>query len=135
MAKKFKIAAFNTERKFDFDVTPIVGKYVKASELGKLIDEYGEDHIYIIRGCYIGKIAAEDSKSGKEQPTASIATDFTYVNVPSFQYETVEGWTQNQEAIDYINSGSAGFMIEPYTTRGETFYKLVFVDIDSDANI
>ncbi|MBO7731716.1 MAG: hypothetical protein J6S67_04170 [Methanobrevibacter sp.] len=133
--KKFSIAKYNTERKFNFDVTPIIGKYVKASELGQLIEENGEDHIYTIRGCYLGTIDADASKTGKQQKTASIAIDTTYINVPSFQYETIEGFVNNQDAIDYINSGSAGFMIKSYEMRGETYYKLVFVDIDSDAEI
>lgn len=133
--KKFSMSKFNSTRKFDFDVTPIIGKYVKASELGSLIDEYGEDKIYVIRGAYLGSIDAEHSKKGTEQKTASIATDFTYINVPSWQYDDVEAMVNNPDAVDYINSGSAGFMIEPYEMRGETYYKLVFVDIDSDAEI
>lgn len=132
---RFKFSSFNKERKFNFDVTPIVGKYIPASELGDLYNKNGEAHLYIIRGVYTGVIDAVHSKTGKEQPTASIATDFSYINVPSFQYEEVADMLSSQDAIDYINSGKAAFKLVPYETRGETFYKMIWIDMDSDAEI
>lgn len=128
---KFKFSSFNKERRFNFDVTPIVGKYVKASELGDLMSKNGENYVYIIRGLYLGTLPAEASRTGKEQKTASIATDFSYINVPAFQYEEVADMINNQQAVDYINSGCAGFKIVPYETRGEEYYKIVWVDIES----
>lgn len=133
--KKFSFAQFNKERRFDFDVTPIIGKYIKSSELGQLIDKFGEDHIYVIRGLYLGKIKAEDSSSGEEQKTASVATDFSYINAPGFQYEEIASMIENEQAVAYINSGSAGFKVTPYEMRNKTFYKLTWVDIESGDEI
>lgn len=128
---KFKFANFNKERKFNFNVESIRDKYVKASELGSLIKKYGEGYIFTIRGLYLGEIDAEDSVTGKKQDTASVATDFTYVNAPSFQYEEIAAMLEDKDAIDCINAGGAGFIVEPYTARGKEYYKLVWVDIES----
>ena len=129
--KKFSFASFNKERRFDFDVTPIIGKYIKSSEMGQLIDKFGEDNVYVIRGLYLGKIKAEDSSSGEEQKTASVATDFSYINAPAFQYDEIKEMIDNDQAVDYINSGSAGFKITPYEMRNKTYYKFTWVDIES----
>lgn len=128
---KFKFAAFNKERKFHFNVDSIRDKYIKASELGKLIEQYGEGYIFTIRGLYLGEIDASDSVTGKQQDTASIATDFTYVNAPSFQYDEIAAMIDDRDAVDCINAGGAGFIVEPYQARNKTFYKLVWVDIES----
>lgn len=126
---------FNTGL-FNFDTSAIKGNYITTRDL---YDRDGDKNIYVVRAVYKGtldKDKRKDDLRGKEdKPTACIATDEFYINVPDFQVKEIDKMLDQPEVIDYINDGKAGVMLRTYEARGEEFVKLVFVDIESDAEV
>lgn len=101
-------SSLNKTKKFDFTADKDF-PYISLKDLLQAND--GDlEHIYVIRALYINS----RSKYG-EQPL--IAIDDAYVNIPKHMLETVKGILANDEMIDAINKGLAGFKIRPYEDK------------------
>lgn len=101
----------NTGSKFnidssDFRVHPVTGKpYFKLAEM---VEEYGTDVMFQLTGLYINK------KSSFDPETPVAATTAEFVNIPVFQLAEVKAMIADDEAVEAINNGEAGFTIEEY---------------------
>ena len=121
-------SSFNKERLFDVDTSDF--EYVKLKDL---FERDGEGEVYRIRGIYIGN----KSEFADESPL--LATDECYVNLPQHQLLDVKEMLNSRQAINMINSGTAGFMIEKYIKKlksgaKKTCYKAVWCDLEADAS-
>ena len=116
---KFSFTSFNKERLFNVDTSDFDYK-----KLEDLYNENGEDYVYPITGVYIG------TKSKFAAETPIVATDDCYVNLPDHQLGSIKEMLASKQAVDYINSGAAGFMIEKYHQKrfDVDCYSAVFVD-------
>lgn len=114
-----KFAKYNRTRKFDIDTTDF--EYISLAEL------YGQDQdkVHVIRGIYI------NTKS-KYGAAPVFAIDGYFVNVPAHLLDTCQEMLQDDETIDLINAGKAGFTI--YIYHNDKFkidcFGVEFVDID-----
>jgi len=97
-------------------------KYYSLKELYKA---NGPDQVYTFLALFINN----KSKFGKQ---ALAVTPKYYVNLPSHTVEDVQDMITDQEAIDQINAGRAGFKIRTYTDRnGGTSYSVEWMDIEA----
>lgn len=121
-----KFASFNKERLFDIDTQNL--EYTNLETLAK---ENGSDndHVYVINGVYIG------TKSDFDPETPMVAIDGYYVNLPVHQLSEVKSMLDSRQAIQAINNGEAGFIIESYykAKYKKTCYKAVWVDVEQEA--
>lgn len=118
-------ASFNRERLFDIDTSDF--DYIKLKDL---YERDGHDHIYTVRGIYIG------TKSEYAEESPLVAIDDFYVNLPQFQLLEIKEMLNSKQAINCINNGGAGFIIEEYDKKLKSgtkkkCYKAVWVDIVS----
>ena len=118
-------ASFNRERLFDVDTSDF--DYIKLKDLH---ERDGQDHIYIVRGVYIG------TKSEFADESPLVAIDDFYVNLPQFQLLDIKEMLNSKQAINAINNGEAGFIIEEYVKTLKSgakkkCYKAVWVDVVS----
>ena len=118
-------ASFNRERLFDVDTSDF--DYIKLKDL---YERDGQDHIYIVRGVYIG------TKSEFADESPLVAIDDFYVNLPQFQLLDIKEMLNSKQAINTINAGEAGFIIEEYVKKLKSgakkkCYKAVWVDVVS----
>lgn len=92
--------------------------------LADLFRENGKDEVYPIAGVYI-------NTKGKYGPQACIAiNESLMVNLPAHMLEACEEMRKDQEAIDAINNGQAGFKVYQYTSKaGKTGFSVDWVDI------
>lgn len=92
--------------------------------LADLFKENGKDEVYPIAGVYI-------NTKGKYGPQACIAmNESLMVNLPAHMLEACEEMRKDQEAIDAINNGQAGFKVYQYTSKaGKTGFSVDWVDI------
>ena len=95
------------------------------TSLADLFSEYGSGHVFAISGVYI-------NTKGKYGPQGMIAiNDSLMVNLPSHLTETIEEMRKDEEAVEAINNGQAGFKIYLYQTKnGRTGYSVNWVDLD-----
>lgn len=76
--------------------------------LEQLYKENGPDKVYNLKAIYI-------NTKGKYGSRPVAVTDFCYVNLPGHLLETVEQMREDDEVIEMINNGKAGFKIYEYT--------------------
>ena len=116
---KFTFAKFNKEKIFDIDTSEF--DYVSLEDL---YNTNGADWVYPLKGLYIG------TKSNYDPETPILATDETYVNLPVHQLGEVKEMLADKQAIDAINKGCAGFVIEKYYQKKykKDCYAAVWVD-------
>lgn len=81
------------------------------------------DAIYILRGIYINR----RSRYG-DAPVAIL--DKYFVNLPGYLLETCEEMLRDEDTIQDIKAGRAGFEVETYTSReGRLCYGVHWLDI------
>ena len=104
-----------------FKLQPAPGApYVKLEELYKT---NGPDHLYELCGLYI-------NTKGRFGDQPVLWTHGVYVNLPEHMLRSCSDILQDQEAIDQINAGQAGFKIYEYQNKnGRTGYSVTFEDI------
>lgn len=121
-------ASFNRNRLFNIDTADF--EYLKLKDL---YERDGDGATYVIRGLYLG------TKSDFAEETPIVATDDCYVNIPQHQLIDIKEMLNDKQAINMINAGAAGFMIDKYTKKlkngTKTCYKAVWVDLDADATV
>ena len=114
-----KFSKFNKMKKFDVDTSNF--EYVSLAELYNS----DKDKVYTIKGIYINT----KSKFGA---APVFAIDGFLVNAPSHLLETCQEMLRDDEAIDLINQGKAGFKV--YIYHNDKFnldcFGVEFVDID-----
>lgn len=108
---------FNKSVNFDIDTNGFT--------YGKLADLYNpnEKAVYKIDGCYIQKGNLDVA------PVFIVADKKMLVNIPSHLTETVREILNDEEAVDDIRNGKAGFTIYEYESHGKKCYSIRFVDI------
>lgn len=113
----------NKTRVFDIDTSAFEYYDLKA-----LFEEEGPDHIWTIRGAYIG------TKSIYDDETPLLALDDRYVNLPVHQLEAVKAILADPKLIAQIKRGEAGFKIETYFQKRfqKQCYSAIFVDKDPE---
>lgn len=99
----FSFSNFNKERLFDIDTSDF--DYANLEDLFK---RDGEGTVYTIRGAYIG------TKSQFDPEVPMVAIDDCYVNLPVHQLPEIKAMLADRRAIDGINKGQAGFVIEEF---------------------
>ena len=94
------------------------------TSLADLYSENGKAHVYPIAGIYI-------NTKGRFGPQACIAcNDSLMVNLPNHLTEICEQMRADQEAVDAINAGQAGFRIYEYVSKsGVIRYSVEWVDL------
>lgn len=104
-----------------FKLQPAPGApYVKLAELYKT---NGPEHLYELCGMYI-------NTKGRFGDQPVLWTHGVYVNLPEHMLGTCSDILNDQEAIDQINAGQAGFKIYEYQNKnGRTGYSVTFEDI------
>lgn len=115
---------FNKNHLFTVDTTDF--KYFSLEDLYK---RDGENTLYLLCGLYI------NTKSQYDPEAPTLATDSELVNLPVFQLDEVKEMREDEEAVEAINNGEAGFTIESYTLDkypGRTFYKAIWCNYDED---
>lgn len=121
-----KFGKFNKERKFTVDTSDF-----DYRSLHDLYIENGPDHLYLLKGLYIG------TKSLYDPEVPILATDECYVNLPVFQLAEVKEILADPAAIKAINNDEAGFRIESYEQKryAQTCYKAIWCDYESGDEI
>lgn len=121
----FNFESLNYERKFDFDVAGIRGKYADCKEM---FEKYGSDKVFRVNAIYISTL------SKYIKPT--LALDETYVNLPTFLLDEANKLLNDKSACDQINSGKVGVTFYSYikelkkkTKNGEKKIKKVCYSI------
>ena len=95
--------------------------YHKLSEFAA---DANTDKVFNIRGFFIG----QGTQYGK---SPVVVTDFCYINLPKHMLDTVEKIMNDDETVDEINRGEAGFKIYSYTDKyNKTSYSISFVKIE-----
>ena len=94
---------YNKGKIFDVDTTGFTYASIKD-----LFNENGAKHIYPLRGIWI-------NTKGKFGDQPLVATDKFYVNLPTHMLNTCKEIMKDDEAINDINNGKAGFQIYSYT--------------------
>lgn len=93
--------------------------YTSLEELYKA----SADAIYILRGVYINR----RSRYG-DAPVAIL--DKCFVNLPSYLLQTCEEMLADDETVEDIKAGRAGFEVETYTSKeGRLCYGVRWLDI------
>ena len=94
------------------------------TSLPDLFAEYGKEHVFAIAAIYI-------NTKGKYGPQPVVAiNESTLVNLPSHLLEECEEMRKDQEAVDAINNGQAGFKVYQYTSKnGNSGFSVNWVDI------
>lgn len=100
---KFSFGSFNKVRLFTIDTQEF--DYVSLEDL---YQENGPDAVYCVRGLYIG------TKSTYADESPLLATDKEYVNLPQHQLDEIKNMLADPRAIEAINNGHAGFVIEQF---------------------
>lgn len=121
MAEKFSFSKkFNKERIFDIDTSDF--DYRSLEELYQ-----GDDIVYPVRGIY-------ENKKSLYGPSAVLATDSFYVNLPSHLYDECVEILSDRLAINEIKKGRVGFTIYKYKLDKytDTFYSIRWVDVNPD---
>lgn len=108
---------YNKGSKFDFHLGETVN-YHKLSELYQ-----DEEQVYPIKAFYINN----KSKFGNS-PVVAIAKDMV-VNLPMHMLDTVNDIMSDDESVEQINRGEAGFSIYKYSNKYGTQYNINFVDM------
>lgn len=95
--------------------------------LKDLYTENGADYTYILTGCYI-------NTKGKFGDQPVLMTPYFFVNAPSHLVDTVKDIMEDDETVQQINDGDAGFVIETYKDKlhGNLCYSVRFVDLFDD---
>lgn len=99
----FNFASFNKERLFTIDTGDF--DYVNLEDLVK---RDGEGVVYKVRGVYVG------TKSLYDPEAPMLATESEYVNLPVHQLPEIKAMLADRRAIDAINNGECGFVIESF---------------------
>ena len=99
---------------------------MEYKSLEMLFNENGEDKVHTVWGAYIN-----DGKYGKQ---GLLVTDDCYVNLPKHLNEDVESIRRNEEVIDQINKGQAGFTIYHYYSKKykKNCFSVNWIDIKPD---
>lgn len=95
--------------------------------LSELFDQKNPDKVFPVYGAYVGKFYSKREK--KEVENCFVASEGYHISLPSHLLETVKEILTDDEAINQMNSSSAGLVIRPYEKDGETFYSADFVDV------
>lgn len=106
----FNFSSFNKERIFTFDNShfPFDNQEELYKNLETLFKENGENEVYTIRGLYIS------TKSEFDPEAPVVMYDDGYANLPVHQLGEVKAMLADKRAIDAINKGEAGFIIEEF---------------------
>lgn len=116
------IVKFNHVSPFTFQA----GDNFPYYNLRSLYESNGPDKVYRFLAIYIN-----DKGRYGDQPVA--LTAHYYVNMPSHLNDDVFKMIHDQECIDQINAGKAGFKIRTYNNRnGGTSYSVEWVDLADD---
>ena len=87
---------------------------------------FGPDTIYPVDGVYI-----HAGKYGESASIASVANR-CFLSLPKHQVRTVKKILEDPEAVEDIKAGRVGCRIIPWNDeKGDTFYKIEWVDIDT----
>ena len=103
--------------------------------LEDLYKEYGEYHVFQIKGAFI-KDQTEQKKAGKafnDKAPVVIIEDHP-VNIPQHQLKDVEEMLNTPEMVEAINNGEGGFMIRTYIAKdygNKVCYAATWVDYES----
>lgn len=114
------MSKYNSNRRFTFEASDDM----PFMSLGELYVRNGGDTIYPLKALYINN----KSKFG---PAPVAITTFAFVNLPKHMLATVEDMIKDNETVQYINEGNAGFIIKCYTPRNypdKIAYSVEWVD-------
>ena len=117
------ISKFNHTSPFTFKASDDFEYY----SLQQLYKNNGPDSVYRVLGLYIN-----DKGSFGKQPLA--LTPHYYVNLPSHLLNDVTSMIEDQDIVDQINAGHAGFKIRTYVSNKykKTCYSVEWADLDDD---
>ena len=104
-------------RVFDVDV-----KGLEFEALGDLFNNNGKDRVYRITCAWI-------SKKGKYGDHAVLGTPNFLVSLPSHMTDIITDMLKDDEAIDCIKKGAAGFRVYTYEANGRHCFNVEFVDL------
>lgn len=110
----FNFENLNYERKFDYDVTNIRGKYTDCEEM---FTKYGSEKVFRVNALYISTA----SKYDPEKPMAAL--DETYLNLPVHLLDEVKGILNDKEACQQINNGEVGVSFYSYIKKLKKKFK------------
>lgn len=101
-------------------------KYFKLEELAK---QYEPEHKYIIDCMFIN-----DKSQYGESPVVGVADlkESYMVNLPKHKLQDVKDMLSDQEAIEAVQLGRAGFVIRTYNPKGSNriCYTVDWIDIE-----
>lgn len=117
------IVKFNHTSPFTFKA----GDNFEYYSLRQLYENNGADSVYRVLALFIN-----DRGSYGDQPLA--LTPHYYVNLPQHLLDDVMKIMHDQDAIDQINAGRAGFKIRTYTSNKykKNCYSIEWVDLNDD---
>lgn len=104
----FNFESLNFERKFDFDVTNIRGKYADCKEM---FTKYGDGKVFRVNAMYISTA----SKYDDEKPM--LALDETYLNLPVHLLGECKKILNDKSACEQINNGEVGVTFYQYVKK------------------
>ena len=110
--------------------------------LKDLYEKNGPDALYEIKSIWIREAQKDDKGNiidgsiNEENPVITI--DGLHVNIPQNQLEQIRRMLNEQDVIDYVNSGLAGFSIREYPNKyrpGELCYAANWCNLDDGSHV
>ena len=114
-ANKFNKVSFGIDTK-DF-------QYIKLGDVLNSIDNGTPNVVHKIDGLFVHRSKLGDS------PVIIDAEHKVLINLPAHLAETVREICADNEAVEDIKNGKAGYTIYTYESHGKTCYGIKFADI------
>lgn len=106
---------------FNIDTTDYV--YTKLGDIYNSKDNGGADVMHRIDGVFVNNSQFGDS------PVIINNEYKQLINLPKHMGGTIREILKDAEAVEFIKSGKAGFMIYEYETHGKKCYSINFIDL------
>ena len=117
----FSFAAKYNARIYDVDTTGF--EFMKLEKVLTEIDNGASGVLHLVNGLFV-----TPSPYG-EQGVLICANLKALINLPIHMTPVVEKINNDAEAIDAINNGKVGFIIDSYTSHERICYNVKFVDL------
>lgn len=117
----FSFAAKYNARIYDVDTTGF--EFYKLEKILTEVDNGASGVIHMVNGLFISPSPYGD------QGVLICANLKALINLPIHMTSVVEKINNDAEAIEAINNGKVGFIIESYVSHEKTCYSVKFVDL------
>lgn len=121
MESNFSFAAKYNARIYDVDTTGF--EFMKLEKVLTEIDNGASGVVHLVNGLFVTPSPYGD------QGVLINASLKALINLPIHMTPVVEKINNDAEAIDAINNGKVGFIVDTYNSHEKTCFSIKFVDL------